>query len=360
MLSGHYFTSLGWNSRWEAFALDALGPQSERKPTQCVGRINNQERDRYRVSLEDGASEWATVRGRMLHASTEALDLPVVGDWVVCFRDEAGGSFVIESVLPRKGILARKGVNGSAQPIASNVDVVFVASSLNADLSLNRIDRYVTLAWDAGAVPVVVLTKRDLLANWESLASDVVSRFPGLDVFAVTIAETETLAPLASLLAGGRTGVVVGSSGVGKSTLINALVGQEVLKTQSSRDGDDKGRHTTTSRSLWLSASGGVVIDTPGMREIAMMDNENGLERAFEDVTSIASGCRFKDCAHVTEPGCAIRAALESGDLSAERWRSFTKLRREIEYEARKSDKVAMAAQKEKWKRIQAANRTRK
>ncbi len=318
------------------------------------GRVIGQEKDRYRVLFESNIQTWAVVRGRLLHEAVSPIDLPVVGDIVRCAA--AGEELaVIERVESRRSLLTRKGAaEKGLQAIAANVDFVLIASSLNQDLNRNRLDRYLTLAWDSGAQPVLVLTKSDLDPDWASARARVQLDFPGLPVHAVRAGGD--LSELARYLEDDRVAVVVGSSGVGKSTLINGLIGKEVLKTSEIREDDDKGRHTTTSRSMWR-AGAGWLIDTPGVRELQLLGHEDGLSSAFHDVAELALRCRFGNCRHETEPACAIRAALKSGVLARERWENFLKLERELAWQRRKHDPGAASEERAKWKRIHKEQR---
>lgn len=318
------------------------------------GRVIGQEKDRYRIDFESGVKLWAVVRGRLLHEAQQSTDLPVVGDVVGCILSGEELA-VIEKLGPRRSLLTRKSAaEKGIQAIAANVDFVLIATSLNQDFNRGRLDRYLTLAWDSGAQPVLVLTKRDLDPAWQAQVVEIESQYPGIPVHAVEAGGN--LSALAGYLADGKTSVVVGSSGVGKSTLINGLVGEEVLKTGEIREDDDKGKHTTTSRSMWR-AQGGWVIDTPGLRELQMLGHEEGLGSAFQDVTDLAGLCKFGNCAHQTEPGCAIQRALEDGALEGERWESYLKLERELAWQRRKHDPEAASEERSKWKRIHKEQR---
>ena len=236
--------------------------------------------------------------------------------------------------------LARKGAGAvGIQALAANVDFVLIVSSVNQDLNYNRLDRYLTLAFDSGAVPVVVLTKRDLNPDWARIRDEVVAHAPTVKVIAVSADVEESWLPLAEFVAKDKVAVLLGSSGVGKSTLTNRLLGFEALDTGGIRKDDDKGRHTTTARSMWRTKSLGWIIDTPGMRELQLLDNEEGLSRAFSDVEDLFSGCRFSDCRHDKEPGCAVKRAIASGTLAQERWDNYEKLQREVEFQKRKSER---------------------
>ena len=277
-----------------------------------------------------------------------------VGDWLALADDGTC------TLLPRTSLLVRGAASGvsRSQPLAANVDVVMVCASLAAPLPVRRIERLLTLAWESGATPVVVLTKADLHPDPDKAVEDLVPHAPGVPVVltSAVLGDVEALAPYARP---GTTLVLLGASGAGKSTVVNALAGGEVMATGDVRDVDGKGRHTTTHRELVVLPSGAVVIDTPGLRGVALAGSEEGLSRAFSDVEDLAAACRFADCAHVGEPGCAVQASIDAGDLSAARMDSWHKLQRELAFQARRTDARLRAEEKAKWKAIHKANRAR-
>ena len=255
-----------------------------------------------------------------------------VGDWLAVTDD------AVLSVLPRSSLLVRGAVSGQSrtQPLAANVDVVLVCASLSGPLPVRRVERLLLLAWESGATPVVVLTKADLHPDPGQAVLELAPHAPGVDVVVVRAADGD-VAALAPYSAPGTTLVLLGASGAGKSTVVNALAGGAVMDVGTVRTVDDKGRHTTSHRQLVVLPSGAVVIDTPGLRGVAVVGSEEGMSRAFSDVEELAAACRFADCAHVGEPGCAVQASVDAGDLSAERMASWHKLQRELSYQARRT-----------------------
>lgn len=323
----------------------------------AVGRVVIEHRGAYVV--HGNGEVWAEMSGRMRHAVESAIDRPAVGDWVVYEHDPAAERQQIQAVLPRRSAFVRRsaGESGGEQVVAANVDVLFLVSSLNRDLNPARIERYLTLAWESGADPVVVLTKADLCEDVETAVAEVERVTAGVPVHVTSAVTGEGYDRLRALLGDHRTGAAVGSSGVGKSTLINTLCGDERLETREIRD-DGKGRHTTTHRELIVLPAGGCIIDTPGMRELQLWDAAEGIERAFEDVEVLLGSCRFNDCLHDTEPGCAIREAITAGTLPAERFESYQKLERELHFLAIREDKRARSAERKKWAAANRAMRT--
>lgn len=330
--------ALGWNA---ARACDA---ESLLRGGHRAARVIAQHRDRYVVGTEHGDAS-AILPGRSRVESTSAIDRPAVGDWVAV-RSSSAELEVIEAILPRSSAFVRQSAGDAtqAQVLAANIDVALIATSVNGDLNLRRLERYVTLAWESGAIPIVLLTKSDL-AQPEELAaarSAVGAVAPGVEIVAISTLEATGFDALTPHLQSGQTAVLVGSSGVGKSTLVNALLGESRLRTHEVRD-DGKGRHTTTHRELVRLASGALLIDTPGMRELQLWSDGSGVAAAFADVEALSEGCRFGDCAHEAEPGCAVLAALESGELDAARLESYRALMREVAWLERRTDALASA-----------------
>lgn len=311
-------------------------------------RVLSQEKGFYRVVTDNG-EKLAEVSGKFRFQTTVPSEYPVVGDFVLVNWNESGNSAIIESLLPRKSAFIRKAAGESQQEqvVAANIDTVFLCMALNNDFNLRRLERYISIAWDSGAMPVVVLTKSDLCDDLENKLSEVSSIAFGIDILVTTSMEEDGYKELLPFISGGKTIAIIGSSGVGKSTMINRLLGKEYLKTNGLRN-DDKGRHTTTRRELFLLPSSGMVIDTPGMREFGMWDNDTGIERTFTDIEELASQCKFRNCTHTNEPGCAIRSALTMGELQIDRWQSYQKLKAENDYIEDKESYMIAKGKREK------------
>jgi ribosome biogenesis GTPase len=328
-----------------------------------IARIIEQQRGKYRVSDFDG---WVEVSGKFRHDAESSAEFPAVGDWV---RLDEG---IIHERLARRSAIMRLSPEGDPQVIAANIDVVFVVASLAHERNARRIERYVTMVWDSGATPVVLLNKADLVDNADAIADEIRARLGFVDVHAISAiasrpgpvdpagAAAEEGAGLHALdvyLTPGKTVALVGPSGVGKSTIVNGLAGRDVQRTSAVRDSDNKGRHTTTARHLIDLPSGAALIDTPGMRELQLGGDESSVDAAFDDIARLASACRFADCAHESEPGCAVIAAIDRGALAADRLASYRRLLRETAFEERKHDKAAAAEQKRRWKQLHQAQK---
>ena len=342
----HDLTALGWD--------DALAEEFEphRRAGLIPGRVSIQHRGAYDVLTAEGELR-CDVAGRLYDEAASPADLPAVGDWVaVAARpEEAAGT--VQAVLARRTKFSRKTAwqASEEQVLAANVDVALIVTSLNEDMNLRRLERYLTLAWESGATPVLVLTKADLADDVPAVVAEVESVAFGAAVHAISTVTGEGLDELRAHLRPGVSAALLGSSGVGKSTLVNTLVGEELLETREIRE-DGKGRHTTTRRELIQLPGGALVIDTPGMREVQLWIADDGLEEAFSDVTELFEHCRFSDCAHESEPGCAVKEAIANGTLAPERWESYLKLQRELAHLDRRLDKRAQAEERKRWRAL--------
>ena len=352
---------LGWNSYFEAQR------DPERDKDLVPARIAEEQRGSYRILTEHGP-RYAELSGRFRHRSSAGeTEPPCAGDWVMArvpaASERASTSedpSLIHRLLTRRTAFTRRAAGNRTVPqvVAANVDTFFLVQSLNLNLNLRRLERYLALLWESGAEPVLVLSKADLCDDPEPFAKAAREAAIGVTVLVVSALAEDGMSPLLPYLTPGRTAALIGSSGVGKSTIVNRLVGEELMAVREIRD-DDRGRHTTTSRHLVPLPSGGMLLDTPGMRTVMLWEGEEGLEQTFEDITALAAGCRFTDCGHGSEPGCAIRAALESGTLTPERWRSYEKLLREARHEARKADVRLRLEEGRRSKRLAVAHRRR-
>jgi ribosome biogenesis GTPase len=326
---------LGWDDGFAA----ALQPYEN-----CIpARVSAQHRGEYDVLAERGELR-AHVAGRLRHEAASGSELPAVGDWVA-LRDET-----IHAVLPRRSAFLRKVAFHAteAQVLAANIDTVFVVTGLDGDFSVRRLERYLTLAWESGASPAVVLTKADLCDDPLALLLEAEQVAVGVPAHVVSNVTGEGLDELATYLAPARTVALLGSSGVGKSSLLNRLLDDEVQATKELAE-DGTGRHTTTARQLFRLPGGALLVDTPGLREVQLWSADEGIHEAFADVDELAADCRFNDCAHTREPGCAVQAAIDEGRLSRERLQSYRALQRELKRLALKQDARLRSEERKKW-----------
>ena len=335
--------ALGWDEQF-ASVLATEGPGL------VPARVLTEERGLYLVAGAEGEGP-ASASGRLRHDAEldPAAAWPAVGDWVALEPGD-GEHRLIQRVLPRRSAVVRRSPTDRrmpAQVLAANVDVVFVVTSMNADFNPRRLERYLAVAWESGGTPVVLLSKSDLADDAAGYLLAAEATAPGVEVIAASAVTGEGLDLVRAHLGPGRTVVFTGSSGVGKSTIVNALAGAPLLETAAIREDDARGRHTTTRRQL-IRLADGLLIDTPGLRELGVMDAD-GVSTAFDDVEGTAAACRFNDCQHRSEPGCAVRAALGDGSLSAERFDAYTKLQREARRAVLATDAIARRAERKRW-----------
>lgn len=320
-------------------------------------RVLAHHRGLWRVLTESGECA-GRLSGRFASEAAPG-DYPVVGDWLAVSTIENAADVTINAVLARKSAFIRRAAGGGVQVVAANVDVALLVAALNGDLNLRRLERYLVASRDSGAAPVIVLTKADLSAAPEEEVRRVAKVAGGAAVIALSAVSGLGLEQLNAWLAPGTTLALLGSSGAGKSTLLNALAGRTLMDTGAIRERDDRGRHTTTHRELFRLPGGAMLVDTPGMRELGLLADDEALDASFGEVTALLPHCRFGDCSHVNEPGCAILAALAAGALSNERWRAYLKLQRELAYAVRKDDPRAEAANRTRWKQVHKAQRAK-
>lgn len=348
--------TLGWNEFFAAQIQET--PHSETVPA----RVIVQQKTSFIVAAANGEYR-ATVRGRLRFLRGRQADMPVVGDWVVFHPTPGERSGSIRAVLQRRTAFSRRaaGREEVEQVVAANIDIVFLVTGLDDDYNLRRIERYLAVATASGVRPVIILNKADLCPSVDRAVEEVRTISGGIPIHATNARSASGIEALRMYLAPGVTAAFLGSSGVGKSTLINSLLGHEKFKTAEVRKEDSRGRHTTTHRELVTLPSGGNLIDTPGMRELRLWGVEEGVEEAFDDIEELASHCRFRNCHHEQEPGCAVLKAVEDGILDPARLESHRKLRRETEHQIRRTEVRTRQEQKAKDKRLtRSYNRTTK
>ena len=326
-------------------------------------RIITTYRDRYEI-VSDKGKGFARLKKGSFYDNPNAI-YPTIGDFVMIEWNSMGDSQIIET-LKRDSSFSRASSSADRnhemhtqheQLVAANFDYVFIMQSLNDNFNIRRIERYLTLAWESGAIPVIVLTKCDLVDDVESYISEVESVAIGVDVYAISCKAKIGLEKLQKYFKKGNTLVFLGSSGVGKSTLVNTLIGKDVMKTSEIREDDSKGRHTTTNRQLLMLPTGAMVIDTPGMRELGMWNCDDGIDKTFQDVEKYFGTCKFSDCTHTSEPGCKVLEAIKNGELSEERYNAYMKLKNEARYNS--DSESYLREKRNKFKEIAKQNRKR-
>ena len=326
-----------------------------------VARIVATHKDRFEIVCDKGKGFAQIKRG--IYFDNPNSIYPTTGDFVLIEWNDTGDSMICET-LSRTSYFSRVAASSDRkrelhrqqeQAVAANFDYVFIMQSLNDNFNINRIERYLSLAWQSGGVPIIILTKSDLVSNVQDYIDEVQMNTIGVDVFAVSCVTKDGIDDIKRFFTNGKTVVFLGSSGVGKSTLVNTLYGEEIMKTSEIREDDSRGRHTTTSRNLIMLPNGAMIIDTPGMRELGMWDADEGISMVFQNIEELASMCKYSDCTHTNEPGCRILEAIENGELDVERFEQYIKLKKESLYNTNSEE--YLRNKKEKFKEIARINR---
>jgi ribosome biogenesis GTPase len=338
-------TKYGWNEYWQEVSSPSLSKSIRVSPARVIAQFSHS----YSVMTEEGPHT-ASVAGKFEFLASKRSDYPAVGDWVWTEALPNEARSVIHAVLPRRTAMIRKAAGSAVeeQVVGANLDYLFIVNALNQDFNLRKIERYLILGWESGAQPVVLLTKSDLCPQPEAFAEQVRELSPGVPVHVVSALTEQGKESLNPYLGQGITIGITGSSGVGKSTLLNWLAGEPLQHTQDIREDDARGRHTTTHRELFLLGNGALVMDTPGMRELQLWEAHDGWQQAFADIERLAAECRFRDCRHEHEAGCAVHAALAEGSIDPKRLANYRKTAKELAYQARKERSAAGKRDKNK------------
>lgn len=318
-----------------------------------VGKICCENKNSYKLFSEYGELT-AFIRGKLWKNCHDQINFPAVGDWVVFEKIENENKAIIQTILPRKSTFSRKNAGNTTQQqiLAANIDTIFIVSSLTYDFNPRRIERYLSMSWNSGANPVIVLTKSDLCNNLGDIIRQLEPIAFDTRIHVISNLLNQGIETLKQYFIIGNTVALIGSSGVGKSTLINKLIGEDILITKELRKNVDKGKHTTTNRQLYVLPDGGLIIDTPGLRELQLWDTDVGLSQYFDDIEKLANCCRYNNCKHDSEPGCAVKAAIFEGLLDNSRYENYAKMKNELAFLSKRQNQKSSQIEKEKWKNI--------
>jgi len=342
--------NVGWNAYRNSL------PEIEHKAENYIGRVTSEHKNSYQLYCQFGEID-ASIMGRFRHHAQSKNDLPAIGDWVLFEYSSLEHNAIIKKILPRKTKFSRKkaGYKTQEQIVATNIDFVFLVAAAEDNFNLRRMERYLTLACESGAQPVIILNKIDLCPALEDRIEKMNKLTPDVPVMSMSALSGDGVSQISDFLSPGQTGALLGSSGAGKSTILNSLLGRETQKTMGVRSSDGTGRHTTSTRELFILPNGVLMIDTPGMRELQLWDSEDGLDQAFQDISQLADSCKFRDCSHTNEPGCAVEGARQVGSITEERYQSYQKLQRELNFLSHSQNALSRKNKKKKDKNLSKA-----